>query len=128
MSAALRAAKAYLGTPYAAFGRVAAGLDCVGLVVLVARDVGVEVPDLRHYHSVASNGLLERLARETLPPTDKNEPGAILIFNLRGLEHCGIRSAPGKMIHAWRRVGRVVDSPMAESWERSLRAAFSLER
>ena len=39
----------YLGIPYVHLGRTMQGLDCYGLIILVYRDLGVELVDSENY-------------------------------------------------------------------------------
>src|SRR5690606_291727 len=49
MSDLVAAARKYLNVPFKHRGRTEAGLDCLGLVVLAFRDIGVDVGDARNY-------------------------------------------------------------------------------
>lgn len=42
-------AQKYLGAPYKHRGRDLAGLDCWGLVILVYRDLGIDILDIKDY-------------------------------------------------------------------------------
>lgn len=119
-------ARELVGAPYRAFGRSRSGLDCAGLVVLIARELGWTVADEQHYNATLSSGLFARKLAASFPSGDRNEIGAVLLFRLHGLEHAGVRTSATKMVHAWRRAGRVVETTIPESWARMITGAFRL--
>lgn len=45
----VKAARSYLGVPFKKGGRVREGIDCVGLLVLVGRDLGLHIEDTIDY-------------------------------------------------------------------------------
>lgn len=97
---ALRAAHAYLGTPYAWGGESAGGLDCSGLVVVSFRKVGRKLP---HY-----TGALWKLGRPVRRGT-KLQVGDLVFFRLSGgvPGHVGIYAGRGRYLHSPSSGGRV---------------------
>jgi cell wall-associated NlpC family hydrolase len=89
---ALRAARTFLGVPYAWGGESRGGLDCSGLVVVSFRAVGRELP---HY-----TGALWQLGRPV--PDAELQPGDLVFFRLSGgvPGHVGIYAGKGRYIHA----------------------------
>jgi cell wall-associated NlpC family hydrolase len=90
---ALRAARTFLGTPYAWGGESRGGLDCSGLVVVSFRTVGRRLP---HY-----TGALWKLGR----PVRKGarlHVGDLVFFRLSGgvPGHVGIYAGRGRYIHS----------------------------
>jgi NlpC/P60 family putative phage cell wall peptidase len=138
MSAAVAAARGWLGTPYLHQASLKGqGADCLGLVRGVWREaVGVE-PETPPAYSPdwAEVGGEERLlaaAGRWLTPValDQARPGDVLLFRMSpgaAVKHCAILSdADGpewRMIHAyWGRA--VVESWVGPWWRRRLAAAF----
>jgi cell wall-associated NlpC family hydrolase len=76
----IAAARRYLGTPWRHLGRSRAGLDCIGLVLVAARDAGLSLPDPAPYEREPADARLvleaSRLARRVSPPA----PGDVLVF------------------------------------------------
>jgi cell wall-associated NlpC family hydrolase len=89
----LAAARALLGTPWRHLGRSAAGIDCIGLVLLAGRGAGITLPDPAPYaREPSSQALREGLAAHlNQVALDALLPGDVLAFNV-GLyaAHVGI--------------------------------------
>jgi cell wall-associated NlpC family hydrolase len=111
------AARAYLGVPWRHLGRSREGLDCIGLVLLAARDCGLAADDPAPYAREPSSHLLrQKLARylDEVSVADPR-PGNVLVFNL-GIYagHIGIASKHTdygclSLIHAYAPRRRVVE-------------------
>lgn len=115
----VEAARAYLGTPFHHCGRVSAGLDCSGLVILALRDCGVEVDAPASYskddHFVLMQSLVESVADRV---EGDPRPGDVALFRSAFItNHVAIITEVegGNMaiIHAWDGVvGKVVECPL----------------
>jgi hypothetical protein len=126
------AARGFLGTPWRHLGRSATGLDCIGLVLLAARDVGIALPDPAPYEREPQgtrllDGILAHAARVAAP-----SPGDVLLFRM-GLYggHVGIASEHPAWrvpacIHAYAPHRRVVEQPMQGELATALIGAFRL--
>ena len=115
------AAEKLVGCPFRLYGRdPAAGLDCVGVVLLALRRTGQGAHDLqgyglrnlaidRHIAFAAQLGLLD--ARGA------TEPGDVLLFRLSAAQfHLGVVNARGGLIHAHAGLRRVVTTSQHASW------------
>ncbi|WP_370265617.1 NlpC/P60 family protein [Hyphomonas sp.] len=138
-TAALAAARGWLGTPYRHQASLKGqGADCLGLVRGVWREViGPEPETLPPYSpDWAEAGGAETLrdaARRWLVEIEvaAAQPGDVLLFRMRAdvpIKHCGILSATGepgpRLIHAyWGR--SVIESWMGDWWLRRRAAAFT---
>ena len=87
------AARSYVGVPWRHLGRSRTGLDCIGLVLLAARDVGIELSDPAPYAREPQGtrlleGILGHAERVANP-----QSGDVLLFRM-GLYggHVGIAS------------------------------------
>lgn len=120
----VRAARRYLGVPFVEFGRARVGLDCVGLLIRVARDLSLPVEDVPIYPVQTSGGVLRRELGCRCQPASADASGAILAFRLGKLEHCAIRTDPGRIIHAWKAMHEVVEVSTEQAWERRIAGAF----
>jgi len=76
----IESARKYMGVPFLHQGRSDQGLDCLGLVVVAARDIGIEVVDNLHYSkSPDFDEMYEGLRRHMSPVTAREaQPGDII--------------------------------------------------
>lgn len=116
----IAAARRYLGVPYRKRGRSAHGLDCLGLIILIGRDLHVPHEDELDYsiHPSPDFTMLKRLAKYCIQvPPDTPKPGLIGTFAESRLPgHIGVFSSKygrDHLIHARIRPGRVIE----ESWD-----------
>lgn len=115
------AALACEGIPWLHQGRSRLGVDCVGLLVVVARELGVQV-SYRPTHGRLPKGeaLLRELDRYTRPAA--GEIGSIMAMwvnpRVREPQHVAIDAGDGWMIHAsgHRTIMRVVRQRIDDRW------------
>jgi cell wall-associated NlpC family hydrolase len=136
----LTAARAHLGAPFRHQGRSPAGMDCVGLLVLVGRTLGYAHRDVTGYSRRATGrGFLEHFhaALDEITP-QAARPGDVLVFVETVYPcHTGILSAVGEtgtvtkantdiphLIHAHALRGSVLEEPFLGEWPAKLRFAF----
>ncbi|QDY99055.1 peptidase P60 [Nitratireductor mangrovi] len=132
------AARGWIGTPYVHQASVrGAGCDCLGLLRGIWREIVGPEPEAAPPYSP---GWAEVSGRETLLETarrhlveiaiDTAAPGSVLLFRWRPdlpVKHCGIVSAPGRMVHAYERAG-VTEIALPVAWRRRLAAAFDFPK
>lgn len=127
----VEAARRQIGTPYRHQGRVAGlALDCVGLLVLAAREAGCEVVDCEAYGPLGDADLIERFMAQNAAPIapEQVEPGDILGLRVgRGSRplHLALRTDLG-LLHTDARLGRVVEHGMDRKWFARVVAAWRL--
>lgn len=128
------AARRCIGTRWRHQGRQPGlGLDCVGLVVCVGRDLGLLDFDTLAYqrHAVADGFIkfFHQYGRE-IPITRLHE-GAVLAFREALYPcHCGIVASGERgptLIHAYARRRCVVEEPLTMQWLSRIVAAFEYE-
>ena len=136
-------ARTWIDTPYHHAGRAKGhGVDCIGLVIGAARELGAAVPfDTTAYGRGDNLPLMQRGLLQfcdCLQPGELSaqkaggpplRPGDILIF--RGgsiLHHVAIYTGPemGAMIHVYNTVGKVVEQRLTPEWVRLLHLVFRL--
>ena len=126
------AARGYVGVPWRHLGRARTGVDCIGLVLLAAREVGWDLPDPTPYaREPQGTRLLEGILRHAPRVTDAS-PGDVLLFRM-GLYggHVGIASVHpawgvSACLHAYAPRRQVVEQPMDAELRAALLGAFRL--
>tara|TARA_R110000824_G_scaffold279432_2_gene467623 strand:- start:1010 stop:1405 length:396 start_codon:yes stop_codon:yes gene_type:complete len=121
-------ARKYLGVPFVHQGRSAEGLDCVGLLVQVASDLGLEAHDFTAYSLRPKAAKLIALIGESCDRvTGEPKPGDILIFAMIGPswpQHAAIKTEAG-MIHSYRGgPNKVIEVSFDDHWKEKLHSTW----
>lgn len=121
-------ARTWIGVPFVHQGRNRLGVDCIGLVLVVCRALGLSDADPRGYGR-APNGaaLLRGLAQYARPlRPDEAQAGDLLLMRfLRDPQHVGIATDHG-ILHAYGGAGRVVETSLPPSWRRRIVRAYGV--
>ena len=126
----VRFARHYLGVPFAHQGRSRAGLDCLGLLVCVARDAGLRVggrlaadfDETNYAHLPDEKRLYCGLARVLYEvETGRMQTGDVALMRIDGaVRHLGIIAeypAGGfSLIHAYAPARKVVEHRLDADW------------
>lgn len=125
------AARSYLRVPFRHYGRNRAGLDCVGLLLLAARDAGIAAEEPAKYERGRRGWDIRAWLRERLdelPRDAETRDGDVLLFaDGRFPAHLGVRSTLHLLphcIHAHALHGMVVEQPLDHDLARSFRGAY----
>lgn len=130
------AAKRYIGVPFRHQGRnPSVGIDCVGLLVLSARDCGygsLSDYDGTSYDRNPARGELERRIGRALTPYPELLPGCVVCMDFFGkVRHVGIISQldDGRLglIHSYNKPPRVVENGINERWMDFIKSVYRLE-
>lgn len=113
-------ARSCVGSPFRHQGRNPDhGLDCVGLIIYVAKVLGLSDFDLADYKKIPRREAISRSARAAgflLQPRSGMMPGDVVILRIgKYLEHSAIISDRG-IIHACEKYGRVVEHGLDAEW------------
>ena len=115
----LIAARSFLGTPFRHQGRIPGlALDCAGLVVSVAKEIGADYIDRPGYSRNPSGGLLESALDDQpcLERVTDRQPGDVLLMRFSGEpQHLAI-CAGDTIIHSYEAVGKVCEHRLASVW------------
>lgn len=125
----IQTAKSYVNTPYCHQGRVKnAGIDCCGLIICVARELGLSDYDVTGYTRYADGVDLLKEFTSQCEETEDPLPGDILIFKIkRSPQHCGVISKLDgyiSLIHAYSSVGKCCEHVLDEFWLQRVVKAF----
>ncbi|HHW12981.1 MAG TPA: C40 family peptidase [Firmicutes bacterium] len=128
-------ARQFLGIPYRHGGRDREGLDCVGLVHLFYRELGIKVPDTdgRPYSTDWYKKDPERLLRGLLQvgrpvdlKTEPLQPLDLVYFRMGGaITHAGVMIDQHSFLHVLTRK-TVQISSLNPAWKRRLQGARRL--
>jgi hypothetical protein len=127
-------ARKFRGAPWFHAGRDEQGIDCVGLILVPARRLGLTDYEPPSYSPIFDPGVLLRVLGEqcervgTLAPLSvyADPPaGTIGLFVVRGHPtHLGYLTGEGTVIHAHAKAKRVIEEPLAGLWERCLMGIY----
>lgn len=121
----IAAARSYVGVPFRHQGRTRHGVDCIGLVVCAARDIGLTLADRTDYPR-DPNGLLPLEMARQFAPVESPQAGDILLMRFRGEpQHVAIL-AGATLIHGYASIGRVVEHGLDAKWRRRIVATYRL--
>lgn len=135
------AARGYLGVPFEHQGRTRKGLDCVGLLVCVAKDLGLAHDDSASYSRNPSprkmldalmvscdrvSGVKGLSLEGDLSAWADSQPGDIVVFWFSAPtrpQHVAFRTQRG-MLHTWGSVGMVVEHGLTEWWRERVHSVW----
>ena len=120
------AARNYLGTPFHHQARVkGVGIDCAGLLVCVARDLGLQHYDVQGYSRVPSGAEFERHLDANLDKISAIEPGCILLMAFDSdPQHVAIATSLTTIIHAHFEVRKCVEHDLDSVWTSRIRSIY----
>lgn len=122
----LTAARQCLGTPFRHQGRlIGFGLDCAGVAIHVARQIGAGHLDVSGYGRTPANGQLEqsldsqpclRLIDDS-PRGAKARPGDLLLMRFaQDPQHLAILTDQQTIVHAYESVGQCCEHRLSSVW------------
>lgn len=122
----IAAARQCLGTPFKHQGRLLAfGLDCAGVAIHVARQLGVDAIDVSGYGRSPSNGQLEAAlasqpSLQQIEPIAGRQPGDVLLMRFEtDPQHIAIFTGES-IIHAYESVGACCEHRLSSAWARRI--------
>lgn len=124
-------ARSWLGTPWRHQGRTKRGIDCIGLIIVVAHEMGLSDFDVTDYGRQAhgykfEEGFELHMDRKPIPAA---VPGnALILRDSRFPCHCGIVSSISgvpHLIHAHAAHRKVIEEPFQEHILNNRRGCFA---
>jgi cell wall-associated NlpC family hydrolase len=127
---AVSVARGYLGTPWRHGGADRNGMDCAGLVLAVAADLGFPIPASMAYSPLPDLDLFSLLPQFCVR-LGKPEVGGIVRLTVAGRpQHMAIvadhRDGGVSLIHAYMPLARVVEHRLDYRWERRIVSAWRI--
>jgi len=130
----IKIAREYKGVPYRHQGRsVTTGVDCVGLLTLVANRIGLEYNDNLRYTKNPKTFNLKPILDTILVPINKNDikVGDVMLFKIdvepQHVAIVGDYMYGGlSMIHSYQRVAKVVEHRLSKIWLAILVQAYHI--
>jgi len=132
------AARALIGVPFRHQGRTVEGVDCAGLVVLIARNLGLAEADVSGYNrrpGKVGGERIEQVCERYMHSLDPRymSPGDVGLFQFVGRPwHMAVLADYGlgdlAMIHAYEPAGAVIETRLDAAWRARLVAAYALPR
>lgn len=124
----VRAARAYVDTPFVHQGRTRRGIDCIGLVWNVARDCGYDFEMINAYSASPSGTKVIADANKALIQPERQgwdnlKPGDIMIvwgWQRNVPQHFAFVGEMGgalTMIHAFAKAGKVIEHRLIPFWK-----------
>jgi cell wall-associated NlpC family hydrolase len=125
----IEAARTWLGTKFHHQGRKkGVGVDCIGLVVGVAAELGIRIHDRTDYCRQPHKGELEKAIMQYLKPCSL-KAGAVALFCIgKEPQHVGIITEYNSgfgIIHAYAQARKVVEHNFDGWWQQRLAGTFT---
>lgn len=119
----------WLGVKWQHQGRTRNGIDCVGLPIVVANDLGISDFDINQYSRVPSGHMMQRLLSTVCTKITDIRKGDILhMAFIEQPQHIAIVSGidPLQIIHADTVAGKVVEHRLDDEWISKIRGAYRI--
>lgn len=127
------AARSYIGVRWHHQGRSRAGLDCAGLVVCVAHDLGLSDFDTRDYGRLPAGDAMRKVMRThcTELPADALAPGVVALMRFDAEpQHLAIVAdylyGGHSIAHALMQSRRVVEHRLDDLWRGRIVSLYAL--
>lgn len=117
-------ARAWVGVPFRHQGRSRAGVDCAGLFVCVAGELGLPVPFDRTDYAWEPDDALRQTLETHFQRENARAPGDILLMNMGGTPRHVALWTGESIIHAYTPLGKVVEHRIDDRWARRIVAAY----
>lgn len=119
--------RSWVGVPWVHQGRNRHGVDCVGLVICAAQNLGLSDFDTRAYGRAPVGEYLTRMSNELMIRKATADPGDVLLMRLsRFPQHFAVLVEPGRIVHARGEDGRVVETNIPGAWWRRVVGIYAI--
>jgi cell wall-associated NlpC family hydrolase len=105
-------------------GRNSAGIDCIGLVIMVSHALGLSDFDITDYARQPDPKMMRGLLAAHMDPIAKPEPGDVLLMRFeKEPQHVAILTDIG-IIHAYAQARKVVEHRLDSLWRSRIVGAY----
>lgn len=102
------------------------GVDCAGLVVLCAEEIGIEIPDLGNYARLEPQESLIAYVLKYCHPVEDMQPGDLIAMAWPGApSHIGIYIGDDWFIHTIKPTG-VTQQQLIPYWRRRITGVYRI--
>jgi len=123
-------ARTWLHTPYHHQGRLkGVGVDCAGLVIGVARELGLSTFDITGYTARPDGDSLRQACQAQMQPLtiEQLRPGDVLLFRFDAHPgHLGFLVGIDTLLHAYLPRRRVVEHSLDAAWWHQVAGCYRL--
>lgn len=128
-SAVVAEARRWIGTPYQHQARLlGVGVDCAGLVMGVAKELGLADLQYRDYGQLPHKGMLRQICDRHFTPIGELESGAILLMGFSPgpaqEQHLAIYTGAQSIVHAYANAGCCVEHRYTSIWRARTRQVY----
>ena len=125
--AVVAAARGWIGVPYLHQGRSRSGIDCIGLVLQVAREAGIGPADLdfRRYGRMPQREMIEAELPRWCAPGEAQAGALVVVRWTTAAAHLAICTGPS-LIHACASRKQVVEHGYRGVWQRLTHSVWLL--
>jgi len=112
-------ARSWVGTPFRHQGRVKGlGVDCIGVIAMVGKALGLTDYDKTDYGRQPYKGLLKKGIEPHLEQVQEIHPGYILLMKFADEpQHVAIYTENNTIIHSYQKVNKCTEHRFANSWK-----------
>ncbi|MBN9542319.1 MAG: DUF1287 domain-containing protein [Alphaproteobacteria bacterium] len=126
-------ARQYLNVPFRHQGRNShIGLDCIGLIMLVAKEIGINLIDEKDYPRIPQGDYFLNKITSQLPKKQTKDiaEGDMILFNINGApSHVGIATFHGNepyIIHSYAPLKKVVEHRLTDDWIQKIHSIYNI--
>lgn len=123
----VNAAREWLGVPFHHQGRVKAGVDCAGAIVMPAQAVGLEVVDVPGYSHQPSGILQGEIAKQLNRVKQADlQVGDVLLMSWSQPQHLALVTGvdPLVILHAYAQAKKVVEHQVDSNMVKNIIAVY----
>lgn len=127
-----RKALEYENIPFHHQGRLKGiGVDCAGLIVCVAKELGLHYDDIKNYSRIPDGKSLRDILKKNTAREKtlaEAEPGDILLMKfLIEPQHVALYMPNNEVIHSYRLAGKVTKHSLDETWRNRVISVFEFK-